>query len=146
MVRWSGTPALISLLLVTLGCGSGYSPPTGVTVTGKIVRGGQPVGVAPTPDGYNGVEIQYGPASSTGAKLDSGIAMCDDSGGFTLIGPGEGVHPGKYKLAIAILQNSNDTLEGKLDSEKSTIEIDVPQDKVGGTHDVGTIDLADHLK
>ena len=39
-----------------------------------------------------------------------------------------------------------DKLEGKLSETNTKIEVDVPQDKVGGTHDVGTIDIAEHLK
>ena len=39
-----------------------------------------------------------------------------------------------------------DKLGGKLNEQNTKIEVDVPQDKVGGKHDVGTIDIGPHVK
>lgn len=146
MFRWILMSAgLIAVSLV--GCG-GYTPDEGVVVTGKIVQGGAPVAVAPTPDGYNGVEVQILPATPTDTGLASASAQCDTSGNFEITYAGEGVPPGKYKLAVFVRKDDPgaDTLEGKLGGDTTPITIDVPEDKKGGKHDVGTIDIATHLK
>jgi hypothetical protein len=122
------------------GCGGGYSPDDGVIVTGKIVQGGQPVSVTPTPDGYNGVEVQL---AGSGASTS---VMCNADGSFEITYNEAGVPPGKYKLGVTIKQNEKDTLDGKLSGENMKIDVDVPQDKLGGKHDLGTIDIATHLQ
>jgi len=137
-------------LAMLAGCG-GYTPEAGVIVTGKVVQGGQPV---PAPssatgsEGSYGVEVQILAASPSDTKLASTGASCDASGNFEITYGGAGVPPGKYKVAIYVRNGDgdSDTLEGKLDATNTKIEVDVPQDKLGGKHDVGTIDIATHLK
>ena len=74
MVRWILMSAgLIAVSFV--GCG-GYTPDAGVVVTGKVVQGGSPVAVAPTPDGYNGVEVQLLPATPTDTNLATASGQC----------------------------------------------------------------------
>jgi hypothetical protein len=140
MTRCIGWLGIVSLTLLA-GCGESFSPDTGVIVTGKIVQGGQPIVAPRNAVGYGGVEVQL-----TGATVQSS-AFCDDSGGFEIIHAGKGVPPGKYKVSVIVhAEDNTDKLQGKLGPDVTTIEVDVPQDKLGGKHDVGTIDVAQHVK
>lgn len=146
MVRWIIAGAgLIAILFA--GCNS-YTPESGVIVTGKIVQGGQPVAVETTEDGYNGLKVQFSPADPSDLKLASSVAMCKASGDFEMTYEGKGLPPGKYKVSVSVLSNGNptETYVGKLDEPNSPITVEVPADKVGGKHDVGTIDIAQHLQ
>ena len=65
---------------------------------------------------------------------------------FEFVGAGQGITPGTYKVAV-YQQNEgpgSDLLKGKFSTAKSPISIEVPSDKVGEDHDLGTIDLDDH--
>lgn len=123
------------------GCES-YSPVQGVVVTGKVLQGGQPVSTAPTPDGYNGAQVEF--FSGTAAAT----VPCEADGKFRIEYEGGGLPPGKYKVAIYVRKDGpdSDILENKLGRDSTTIEFDIPQDKMGGEMDVGTIEIADHLK
>jgi len=147
MVRVVFVLSSLVALATLVGCGDGFDAPEGVIVTGKIVQGGQPVSVAPTPDGYNGVEVRLEGASPE-ENLDSTGTTCDANGNFELIYAGEGIRPGKYKLVVMVHQGGadTDTLNGKLSAENTKIEVDIPKDKVGSKHDLGTIDIATHLQ
>jgi hypothetical protein len=136
-------------ILLLSGCGESYSPDDGVIVTGKIVQNGAPVPVTPTPEG-DGVEVQIFGASPTDMTLATTGASCDATGAFEITHEGNGVPPGKYKVAVFVRQGGNegdkpDKLEGKLDTANTKIEIDVPKEKLGGKHDVGTIDIATYM-
>jgi hypothetical protein len=60
-----------------------------------------------------------------------------------MLGPGAGISPGKYKLAV--LQHDqgpgSDLLKGAFSRDKTPIRIEIPPAKLGGTHDLGVIDL-----
>lgn len=148
MFRGMLTLASLFTCVGFVGCGSGVKAPEGVVVTGKIVQGGSPVSIAPTPDGYNGVHVHFVPTFGAGSGTADTEEMCDASGNFKLVYLGDGLPPGKYKVAIALRQGGPETdqLSGKLSPDSTTIEVDVPKDKLGGTHDVGTIDIATYLK
>lgn len=141
MTRCISWLALVALPLL-VGCGGGFTPDTGVIVTGKVVQGGTPINNPRTPVGYGGVEVQFIGGTARAS------AFCDDAGNFEIIHAGKGIPPGKYKVTVTVHGEGPgmDKLEGKLDETKSTIEKDVPQDKVGGKFDVGTIDVAEHVK
>src|SRR5688500_12146676 len=84
MIRWlfvfAGLIAFVSLA----GCG-GFTPPEGVVVPGKVVQGGQPVSITPTPDGYNGVHVHFVPALGEGSGTADAEEMCDASGNFKIL-------------------------------------------------------------
>ena len=143
MIRSFGLAGLVAVTLL-VGCGESFTPDTGVIVTGKIVQGGQPISLANAIPGYGYVEVQLVDSATNG---QIGSAQCDASGSFEILGAGEGIPPGKYKVVIRALKDPDtDLLGGKLDSTNSKIEVDVPESKKGGKHDLGTIEVADHLK
>ncbi|HZL87790.1 MAG TPA: hypothetical protein VFB96_05385 [Pirellulaceae bacterium] len=51
--------------------------------------------------------------------------------------------PGKYRLTVALNDGTNDldAFQGKYSLEQSKMEVTVPENKVGGSYDFGTIDL-----
>src|SRR5688572_30385918 len=120
MVRWIFALAGLMALGSLVGCNS-YTPESGVVVTGKIVQGGQPIAVTTTDDGYNGVKVQFSPADPTDMKLASSVAMCKASGDFEMTYEGKGLPPGKYKVALSVLNNGDptETYVGKLDEPNS---------------------------
>jgi hypothetical protein len=160
MIRCCIALAGLATLTVLTGCES-YDPDAGVIVTGKVTQGGQPINNPRTPVGYGGVEVIF-----VGDKVRAS-AFCDASGNFEIVDAGEGVPPGKYKVAIVVhgagtpggavgappggapvpggSSPTGDKLEGKLSEQNTKIQFDVP-DKVGSKHDVGTIEVNDHTK
>jgi hypothetical protein len=135
--------ALVGLaaLALLVGCES-YDPDAGVTVTGKVVQGGQPINAPRNAVGYGGVEVFFVGEGTTSS------AYCDESGNFEIIHAGEGIPPGKYKVAIIAHGSTpeEDKLAGKLSEANTKIEKDVPKDKLGGKHDVGTIEVNEHIQ
>ncbi|HEX5105959.1 MAG TPA: hypothetical protein VFV87_19205 [Pirellulaceae bacterium] len=132
-------------LAVVAGCGSGYTPPAGVIVTGKVVQGGQPVSTAPTEDGYNGAHVNF---FTTDGKGGDATVPCDANGNFRIEYAGEGLPPAHYKVSIAVRNGGPETdmLENKIGRDTTDIEFDIPKEKLGGEFDVGTIEINDHLK
>ena len=149
MFRWTSAIAGCIVLATVGGCGGSGAPEPadGVILTGKLVQGGNPIAVAPTPDHYNGPEIRISPLDQT-VPLSETQAYPDEAGNFRIEYEGKGVPPAKYKMAVFVRQGGpdTDTLEGKLAMEKTTIEFEVPKDKLGSEHNLGTIDIAEHLK
>lgn len=138
--------ALIGLLALGLvaGCGESFTPDTGVTVTGKVVQGGQPIAITGGIPGYGYVEVQMINAATA---TQAGSAQCDASGNFEITGAGAGIPPGKYKVAIRALKDpGTDLLGGKMNDTTTKLEVEVPQSKAGSKHDLGTIEVNDHLK
>jgi hypothetical protein len=159
MIRCNVVLAGLAALALLVGCES-YDPDAGVVVTGKVVQGGQPINNPRSPNGYGGVEVIFiGPTVRAST-------FCDDAGNFEIIDAGEGVPPGKYKVAIVVHDSgaaggalppsggppaaggpsTSDKLGGKMNEQNTKLEFDLPQGKVGGKHDVGTIEVNDHLK
>jgi uncharacterized protein (DUF58 family) len=103
MFRWILAVAGVVSLAMLVGCGETFTPPPGVIVKGKLVQGGAPVTVAPTPDNYNGPMLQFFAADPTEALAET-TAYTDASGNFTVDYAGEGIPPGKYKIAVIIQQ------------------------------------------
>jgi|RhiMetdeSRZDD1v2_1073273.scaffolds.fasta_scaffold426525_3 hypothetical protein len=137
--------AVLVGILVSLvaGCG-GYTPETGVTVTGKIVKGGQPL-VAPSVDSGGYLQIQLCPltARPDGSPGDAAGGEYSANGTVKFQYAGRGMPPGKYRLTVALNDGTNDldAFQGKYSLEQSKMEVTVPENKVGGSYDFGTIDL-----
>lgn len=130
--------ALFAAILA--GCG-GPNFEKGVTVKGKIVKGGQvlkPSG--PQAPGASKVEVIFYPNDT---NLPEEQAILDEQGAFTLLGQGKGIKPGAYKVGVFVRGAGwdSDELNGQFNKEKTTITKDIPADKVGQVHDLGTIDI-----
>ena len=134
---------LMSLTAITLGCGSEKIGDEGVIVRGKIVKGGAPLEVSRRDVGLGAVEVHLIPADSS---KESQVAQAAEDGTFEMVGAGQGIAPGTYKLAVYQQDQGpgSDLLKGKFSIEKTPISIELPADKVGDTHDLGTIELNDH--
>jgi hypothetical protein len=85
------------------------------------------------------------PGEETTLQIENTSADAD--GNFEIVAGGRGVPPGQYRLAVYQHDRGydSDRLAGAFSAKKTPIEIDVPEDKLGGSLDVGTIDLNDHL-
>lgn len=143
-------------LLCCAGCGrsSTYVPETGVIVKGRIVQGGVPLEAPRRDVGLSSVDVQLIPEGmlalaereETSLQVEGGVA--DENGAFEIVAGGGGVPPGKYRLAVFQRDQGfdSDRLKGAFSPRRTPIEIDVPADKLGGTLDLGTIELNDHVK
>lgn len=132
---------LLSATFFIAGC-SGDATPKGVTVKGKLNRGGQvlkPIG--PAAPGASKVEVIFYP-SDPNAAFEQGLADLE-TGEFTLMGAGRGIKPGAYKVGVFIRGASfdSDELNGKFNQQNTPITVTIPEDKVGGTYDLPPIDI-----
>jgi hypothetical protein len=134
--------ACVSLMTVLVaGCGND-GVEKGVTVKGKIQKGGQvlkPTG--PVAPGASKVEVIFYPSAADGVA-EQAIANTD-TGEFTLVGAGKGIKPGTYKVGVFVRGAGfdSDELGGKFNQQNTTISITIPAEKVGQEHDLGVIDI-----
>jgi hypothetical protein len=117
-VRQALLICLLAILAITSGCNRG---PRTVTVTGNVLRDGQPIAVSPT--GYIQVTLQ--PDVSPETPFTPRLAECDRATGkfqFT------DIPPGKYKVGIEQFDPTpqNEKLNGafRADTGKIIREID----------------------
>jgi hypothetical protein len=134
----------LAMLAAVAGCGGGFQPDAGVIVTGKVVQGGQPIALDGAIPGYGKVEVQV-IEPTAGSSIAA--AHCEADGSFEIVHGGGGIPPGKYKLAIRAQKDPDtDLLQGKLSEQNTTIEVNVPADKLGGQHDLGTIEVGTYIQ
>jgi hypothetical protein len=142
---------VLLLILACLGCGgSGYKVPQGVVVRGKLLKGGVALTVPGSEVGVGWVEVQLIPATEIGRSGDQGdvavvsaeLTWAKPDGSFEFVGAGKGVKPGAYRLAVYQRAQGPDTdqLNGVFSKENTPITVEVPE-TIGGSHDLGTIDL-----
>jgi hypothetical protein len=122
-IRWS--------LLCTTVAGCGGGGPTLVTVTGKVVDGGQPVAIQDYEQGGSCLEVEFFPL---GEIDDSATyvysAYCEQDGSFVLDGmDGNGIPVGNYRVAVRRLGETRsgrgDVWQGRFDGEKSPFVFDI---------------------
>jgi hypothetical protein len=108
--------ALLALAAISPGCNRG---PHTVTVTGKIVRGGQPIAVGPT--GY--VQVMLLPDVGADEQYTTRVGRCEKDGTFVI----PEVQPGKYKIGVEQLDPNpqSDKLNGAFRAGDSKIIRDV---------------------
>lgn len=142
LVLWAGGVGLACLLLA--GCGGGYQPPQGVVVTGTVLQGGQPLDVPRRDVGLGMVEIKLAPVAG-GPPIGT---LCEEDGSFEIRGAGDGVPAGQYRLAVYQRDQgpTSDKLQDAFSTQNSPIIVDVPQDKLGGTLDMGVVELDKYKK
>jgi hypothetical protein len=88
MIRLPEFALSVSLLALAAGCG----PPPNVTVTGTVLKGGQPIQVGPT----GVLQVTLLPDVGPEEEYTSRIGECDRSGNFQIVD----VPPGKYKIGV----------------------------------------------
>lgn len=121
----------VALCIAIVGCGGGDPQ---YTVTGKVVEGGQPIVIEMYEEGGSCLEVEFFPLDEGGALASdavSHIAFCAEDGSFQMYGAeGEGIPPGKYRVAVRRLgeteDESGDMWGGKFDGDKSPFVVDVP--------------------
>jgi hypothetical protein len=108
--------ALLGLVAISPGCNRG---PQTVTVTGKILRGGQPLAVGPT--GY--VQVMLLPDVGADEQYTTRVGRCEKDGTFVI----PEVQPGKYKIGVEQLDPNPqlDKLNGAFRAGDSKIIRDV---------------------
>ena len=134
--------ALLGVVGLAPGCGSSAVKP-GTVVTGKIVKGGQPLQVPRRDINLGMVELELVPVRAPGEPVTGvEVTWVQEDGSFALRGAGQGIPPGKYKVAVyqRVQGPGSDQLQGKFARDRTPLQFDVPDAK-GGTHDLGTIEL-----
>ena len=142
MSRYLSPICLLVAAALTLGCG-GFKPDTGVKVKGKITKGGAPLSVPNMAAKTGFIKVDLVPVHS-GAQDDRVMApsMQEIDGTFLIVGDGRGVKPGKYKISVVTNPgNGQDDLKGKFNGATSKIEVDILEKNMGGTQDLGTLEL-----
>lgn len=112
--RLSGFVVLSSLLL---GCG-GYKATKGVTVKGKLTKGGAPLTVPNMDIGVGTIKVELFPIhSGLEDERSSEGTLGKADGTFEIVGAGKGVKPGKYRLGVIADPGTGDELGGKFSAE-----------------------------
>lgn len=142
VARLSAGCVVLSLVMA-LGCGE--SVPKGVIVKGKVVKGGEALKVNRPEVGVGWVQVDLIPDGKTDYS-ETTRAKAD--GSFEFLGEGKGIPAGKYKVAVYHYENGppTDMLQGAFSAANSSLVIDVPQDKTGSSHDVGSLDVTGPAK
>ena len=102
------------------GCGSDGK----LHVTGKILKGGAPLTVPD--DEY--VRVTFFPvtADGSGPKNTYAASYNGKDGTFRAIGgDGQGIPPGKYRVAVEREKNRRDLFKGTYDGDRSPFEFDI---------------------
>lgn len=139
LVRSFGALGAVCVLLA--GCGGAQTGPKGVTVTGTIVKDGKPLDVPNREAGLGNVLVSLVPLGPSPKAAEHALAGKD--GSFKILGPGRGIPPGKYRLAVQQQDRGpgSDMLKGRFSEKSSPVEVEIPADKLDGAHDLGPIDL-----
>lgn len=128
------------LVITTTGCDDSVSK--GVIVRGKLVKGGAPLKSARPDVGLGWVQIELHPPAGSNISMEM-TKPNEVDGSFEFLGPGQGIPPGNYQMVVYHYEQGppNDSLQGKFAPGVTPLKVDIPADKVGGTHDLGTLDL-----
>jgi hypothetical protein len=115
------TSILFFALALTAGCGKSDGL---LRTQGRLMQGGQPL--VPKEGGY--IQVIFVPIMPEGqVPSDHYVAVVDQATG-TFVPAGKnrkGMPPGKYRVAVELLQNKKDQFGGKFDTVRSPFVIDV---------------------
>jgi hypothetical protein len=141
MARFSPLTMLVGIVLL-LGCG-GHKPATGIIVKGKVTKGGAPITVPNMESKVGTVKIELFPVYTDPAdQREAEGTLSEADGSFNIVGAGKGIKPGKYKLAIfADPGDGINQLGDRFTGENSPIEVEISEKDVGGTKDLGTLEV-----
>src|SRR5262249_35416619 len=109
----------VVVALATSGCGDGL-----LRTPGRLLKGGQPL----IPKNGEFIEITFVPIPSDGkppgdfyyADVDQAAATFRPAGKN-----GQGMPPGKYRVAVELMKKKKDQLGGRFDAERSPFVFDV---------------------
>ena len=116
-LRWLA----VLCLFACLGCGQRNGK---VNITGKIIKGGAPFAV---PD-EEYVRVTFFPVTDDGGPPKNTYAASYNGkdGTFRAIGgDGQGIPPGKYRVAIEHEKKGGDAFRGVYDGDRSPFQFDV---------------------
>lgn len=130
------------VMLLLVGCSGGGNPEVkpGVTVRGKVLKGGEPLKVRNQEIGVGMVEVVLIPASN---PANSERTLAKPDGTFEILGPGKGLPPGDYKLAVYQRDQGpgTDLLGGAFSEAKTPITVKLSESNVGGQMNLEVIEL-----
>jgi hypothetical protein len=114
---------LISVICAGLLVVGGCSRDGKLQVTGKVLKGGAPLSVPE--DEY--VRITFFPVTEGGPPKNTYAASYNHKDGtFRATGAdGQGIPPGKYRIAVEHEKNRRDLLKGAYDGDRSPFVFDV---------------------
>ncbi len=144
--RWFAGLLLVLLGCITSGCGGGPTTPGGIIVKGRLLNNGKPMELLRPEAGVGMLQVTLIPSDG---RLGQEGTLADKDGRFEIRGPGNGVPPGGYKLAVRHWKNgmgTKDELDGRFTEEKTPIVVDVPGALIGKTHDLGDLELSSYGK
>ncbi|MBC8877076.1 MAG: hypothetical protein H8E44_47210 [Planctomycetes bacterium] len=124
---------LCCLCVLAAGCSESYEEPTfSQALTGKLLKGGQPLALDKTELGdYARIELSFVPVDG-GSAWDAPVA---EDGSFELELPEGESLSGKYKVVVFhYADGEEDALGGKFDEANSPVVVELPQENL-------TIDL-----
>ena len=141
MMRLFQIASVVGVVLL-MGCG-GYKAAKGVVVVGKVTKGGAPITVPNMESKTGTVKIELVPVHANPQdQREAEGTLGETDGSFKISGAGKGVMPGKYKLAIfADPGDGLNQLGDKFTGTNSPIEVEVSDAKLGGTQDLGSIEV-----
>lgn len=117
-----------ALVIALAGCSgkmSGDGAPEMTKITGSVKRGGSPL--VPPKDGR--LVVKFVNASDPAVNYPADVP--EQGGQYTLTG----VPPGKYKVAVEVLnRNGTDTLGGLFSVERTSVQKEVSSDKEQTIH------------
>lgn len=137
--------AALVLGSVCIGCSEGPTYEPGVIVKGKLLHAGAPLQAPQNIPGAT-VNVQLTPVNP-GSGAEPWTAPLAADGAFEIVGAQNGIKPGRYKVGLSQATYLEDQkLATQFSPENTPIEVEVPADKIGDTHDLGVIDLAEAAK
>ncbi len=141
MFRFTLIFTAVAALAFLPGCLGGYKPDNGVKVKGMLTKGGQPLTVPNMAARVGMIKVDLYPISSdTNDSRSMEGTLANEDGTFEIVGAGQGIKPGKYKLSItADHGDGKDQLGGKYSAANSPIQVNVLEKYLGGTQDIGSL-------
>jgi len=148
MLSSRGFGCLVAIVIgvAIVGCGKQEDHGAhGVKLRGRIILGGEPLPLDRPDVGLGVVDLQL---VQEGQPNPVDFASARGDGKFEFLADGQGVQPGSYRLAVLHYKSGpgTDELSGKFNQANTQIPVNVPEDKLGGTFDLGDIELNDYLK
>jgi hypothetical protein len=119
-----GLTVVVTLAFMVSGCGGG---PVMLRTEGQLLKGGEPF----IPEEGQNIQITFVPITKDGkpAKRTYYADVDQETGIFVPDGAQKnGMPPGKYRVAVALMKKKVDLFNGKFDEQQSPFVVDVDED------------------